>query len=524
MSSATPPAFSVELGVFDPTFPGITLHYPNEETWLRAQQVHALYYELATADLLQKNPALSASDVTPERLIAHLGESVDNGVPLDLDEKDALGRALIASDPAAAVSKLAVGSAFEHERRHFHDWLLSPYTASINALRTEVAVNYAQLAPAFFGGGTTVVPVPITRWMKKSDDERAALVSMWQMLLGEATTVRLPDLSHPALQSAIENIARRYGSIGSIFRSVGENLDASTVFEASALLIQTQAIHDLYGETACNLFSSTIAGQKVASRYGWFLNAMAGLCRAGEVMENDTVTAIVTWCLLGNNTADPDHAHPLTRFGHAVRCVTKHGFTGLDGPTRSILETLDRESGTKPYDELLRHSMELGDDVVRWLEELANSDASGSSFVRAVAQSYGFLHQCHVYMAKLFLEDPDLYCQPVAYLDRGLGKLPEPPLRRTYGRPFFVVDRDQLDRFEKYTLFDDEGTDGKARVRQTIEQLPQGVVDLQLADNWQYMCGLTDLVFAEHNRDHPELEFLRQSQRSKGIFMMEILD
>ena len=52
-------AFAHELGVFDPTFPGITLHFPNEATWKKVGEVNALYYRLGSRDLLEKNPGLS---------------------------------------------------------------------------------------------------------------------------------------------------------------------------------------------------------------------------------------------------------------------------------------------------------------------------------------------------------------------------------------------------------------------------------------------------------------------------------
>ncbi len=87
--------------------------------------------------------------------------------PLHPADKERLGRSLIGHDPEQAAGNLAVASAQAHERRHFHDWLLSPYAAAINALRAEVFINYSRLLPALEAGGTTVIPVPLTRWMRK---------------------------------------------------------------------------------------------------------------------------------------------------------------------------------------------------------------------------------------------------------------------------------------------------------------------------------------------------------------------
>ena len=516
--------FAHELGVFDPTFPGITLHFPNEATWKKVGEVNALYFRLGARGVIEKNPGLSPKDVDPVRVLQHVLESVDNGVPLNPEEKDALGREFIAHDPDNAVANLAIASAVEHERRHFHDWLLSPYTAAITAIRAEVFMNYGGLRQALRAGGTTVIPVPLPRWLGKSESEQKTLTRMWQSLLGDGAPILLPDLTQPGVAEVIDAITRRYRSIGALFEPVaGTKLDAGAIFEASALLIQTQAIHDLFGETASNLFLGTMSDLGQGNRYGWFLKTMNGLHRPGEILENDTLSAIATWCLLGNNTADGANAHPLVRFGHAARCVEARGFSKLDKPTVDIFDELDRSSGAMPYRELLGHSIELGETIVRMFGDMVAEDRSGSNFLLGIAQGQDFLHRCHAYMARLLMDDADDYCRPVSYLDRSLEKLPEPPLRQTYGRPFYSVERSMLGRFERAMLFEDESTAEKAFLRETIIQLPKGVVNLQLADNWRYLCGLVDTVFADYNRDQPEIDAQRAAAKKSGIRYLEVL-
>jgi hypothetical protein len=515
--------FTHELGVFDPTFPGITLHFPNEATWKKVREVDALYYRLAATDMLKKNPVMSPKDVDPTRVMQYIFESVDNGISLSPEEKDAIGREFIAHDHDNAVANLAIASAFEHERRHFHDWLLSPYTAAITAIRAEVFMNYVGLRQALRAGGTTIIPVPLPRWLQKSEAEQKALLDMWQSLLGDSVPIQLPDLTQPGVAEVIEAISQRYRSIGALFDPVaGTNLDAASIFEASALLIQTQAINELFGETASSLFIGTMAELGSRSRYGWFLQTMNGLRRPGEILENNTLSAIATWCLLGNNTADTANAHPLIRFGHAVRCVEARGFSKLDKPTVDILDELDRSSGVMPYRELLEHSIDLGETIVQMFENMIADDRSGSNFPLGIAQAQEFLHRCHVYMGRLLMDDPDSYCQPAAYLNRSLEKLPEPPLRQTFGRPFYSVKRSMLDRFEHITLFEEESTADEAFLRQTIIQLPKGVVDLQLADNWQYLCGMVDTVFADYNRDHPAIDAQKALAKKSGLRYLDI--
>jgi hypothetical protein len=516
--------FALELGMFDPTFPGVTLHFPNEATWRKSQEVTDLTVRLLEEDARLKLPGASATGPTMALLLERfMGKVFAN--PGSPEEREAVGRQFIASDPENAVGNLAIASAFAHERRHFHDWLLSPYAAGINAMRSEIYANYSYLRFALRASGTTVIPVPLPRWLRKSPTEQQELVKMWQALLGDATPIRLPDLTRKDLLDNINTIARRYRSIGVLFEPVGfMGVDAAAIFEASALLIQIQNIHDLFGETASNLFGNAMANVPPPNRYGVFLKTMSGLAKPGEVLENNTLTAIATWCLLGNSTADNANAHPLLRFTHAVECVQARGLSSFDKPTAEIFDDLDRMSGVMPYRKLVKQSIKLGDEVVKMLNKAAMQDRSGSKFLLGIAQAQEYLHYWHTYMARRLLTDPDSYCQPAAYLDLSPGDLPEPPLRETFGRPFRFVERTALGGFSSVNLFEDASTPEQACLQQTIMQLPGGVVDLQIADNWQYLSQLADTLFAEYNRDKPEIEAEKVRALRSGLRYLEMLN
>jgi len=531
--------FAYELGAFDPTFPGITLHYPNEATWKKAGEVSWLYYGLIGPEILKRNPGMSAKDLDPTRVIEELLANPELGIPLSPEGKDEIGRKFIARDPDNAVANLAIASATEHERRHFHDWLLSPYAAEINELRSWVFVNYGLLRRALHADGTTVIPVPLSRWLRKSEAEQQMLIDMWRSLLGEAERIQLPDFTRPKVTKTIEEITARYQRIGRLFEPFepvkGMRIDGAAIFEASALMIQTHAIHDLFGETASNLFSSEMAGLATPSRYGWFSQAMVmasivhrpwAIPENGAFsFENDTMSTIATWCLLGSNNADGANAHPLTRFDHALGYVKARGLSNLDLPANEILEELDNFSGVMPYRDLLEHSIEHFTEEVRCLDNMIKEKGhTASNHLLGVFQTQMLVYSWHVHMARLFMDDPNDYCQPVEYLDRSLGKLPEPPLRHTFGRPFYSIDPSMLDRHDQVMLFKDESTPDRAFVRETINQAPRGsLIDLRVADNWQYLCGLADLAFSEYNRDHPEIETQRALAKDEGIRYLEVL-
>jgi hypothetical protein len=525
-------AFSYDLGVFDPTFPGITLHFPNEATWKQVSSYTGLVFNAAASDMLQKDPKLSPSDLTTGQVLKHMSVDLNFNSPLEEADKESLGRSLIDADPDEAVGYLAVTSSHIHERRHFHDWILSPYAAAISAMRVEVFMNYAQLRGALRAGGTTAIPVPITRWMRKTPSEQKELLEMWQALLGDAVVLRLPELTDPDVLACIEGIERRYKSIGMLFEPVyGFDLDAASLFEASALLIQTQAIHDSLGETAHMLFLNSMADQGPKSRYTWFIRALSGLRRPDEILEVDTLTALATWCLLGSADSDLPNSNPLTRMFHVVKYVKEHGFPKVDTPSHAIFAEIEGACGAVSYVDVLNRSVQLGDSIVEWLEKAVAEDHSGSNFAAGVAQAYTYLQQCHKYMAGLFLNDPDGYAKPAGYLDRNLEKWPEPAVRYTFGQPFFRVKRANLGKYQRSTLFESESTAEDAVLRQYIDPFPEDLMqvrkicfDIQVADNWQYLCGLVDTMFAEYNRDQPEIDYQRERARKDGLYLLEVLN
>jgi hypothetical protein len=521
--------FTYDLGVFDPTFPGITLYFPTQATWDKLSAHTGLVFTAVKADMLGKNPHRSSENVTRDEILRHLSTGLNFSSPLSQDEREHLGRSLIERASDDAVSFLAVSSCHVHERRHFHDWLLSPYAAGINAIRIEVFLNYAQLRPVLRAGGTTVIPVPLPRWIRKSNQEKVELIQMWQSLLGDDVEVRVPELKDPELLSVIETIERRYRSIGILFEPMyGTKLDAASVFEASALLMQTQDIHDMLGPTAHQLFLSYMVEGGQENRYTWFVRAMNNLRRPDEKLENDTLSSIATWCLLGSSNADLANSNPLTRMFNAVKYVKENGFPEVSTSTDALFGMLDQASGAMPYVTVLNRSLQDGEGVLEFIQETIAGDRS--NFGRGLLQTYYVLEQLHRYMVGEFLNDPDGYCRPTGYLDRNLEKWPEPPVRYAFGQPFFRVNRANLPKYERATLFESASTGDDAFLRQFIQPFPEGLMpghqslDIGIADNWQFLCGQADVVFAEYNREKPEFDYHREQARRNGLYFLEVLN
>jgi hypothetical protein len=512
--------FNFELGVFDATFPGITLHFPNEAIWGNSRAINASIESMLDQQIRTRNPDLGNQDISREQVRQHILESPDL---MEAEVSRAL-RQRLTEVPEEAVANLAGASVHVHERRHFHDWLLSPCFAAMNAMRIEVSLQYRMLSPFWLDGRVTVLPVPLPRWLRKTAAERSELLQMWQSLLGDAVQVRVPEFTQSDALDAIAHVERRYNSMRVLFQSYGApGLSAAAPLEASALCMQTQTLHDMYGAEASAEFFQTMVAQQ-GSPYDWFVKGVAASSPQGVPLELKSVTRLATWCLLGCATLDNEHANPVTRMIHmATEYLKQHGMPKPEISARELFAALDRSFGAAPYEQCLAHSVKICESALDTFKSYA-ADPQASNYVKGLAQTYELFFEWHRYMAATFFKDPDSYADPLGYLDRSLAKWPEPPVRFSFGRPFFAVPRADLYRYSRPKLFEAESTAQIVYLREFLGPEDQQSFDNQHADNWEYLCSKSDLVFAEFNRDRSGLDFYREELQKNGVRALEVLD
>jgi hypothetical protein len=69
-----------------------------------------------------------------------------------------------------------------------------------------------------------------------------------------------------------------------------------------------------------------------------------------------------------------------------------------------------------------------------------------------------------------------------------------------------------------------EGAHDTIFLRQHVWRIPEkSVVDFTIADNWMYVCSLADALFAEFNRDNPDIEYHREQKKKQGVYLLEVL-
>lgn len=216
------------------------------------------------------------------------------------------------------------------------------------------------------------------------------------------------------------------------------------------------------------------------------------------------------------------NAHPVTRMTYLIRYLKEQGFPNLDAPAQDIFQVLDKACKVVPYKECLEESVKLNQLVLRQMRK-TNDDSAKGQARRAATEAGEFFCECHKYMAAIFLEDPESYSKPISYLDTNFERWLEPPVRCSFGRPFYRVKRTDLHKYQGVLLFEDHPDSDNVFLRQYVMQHPKETVDLNLASNWQFQCSLTDTLFAEFNRDKPEIEYQRDRLRQEGLYLIEVL-
>jgi hypothetical protein len=193
----------------------------------------------------------------------------------------------------------SIVSIMAHEIRHYHDFLISPHSARIFRLRILILLNVLQIIPSFLRSGGNCVPVPITEWCELEDEARLAFISRLKKRPDGKPwkPISLPHFSVKSTTSfkdnytqieekdgLIENLiiaaAKHLDSIRALSRShastLSEDFQPADVYELSALLVQTQEVAKVYGESEAVEFLNHIIGRG-RNRYSNVLQAIGTL-------------------------------------------------------------------------------------------------------------------------------------------------------------------------------------------------------------------------------------------------------
>jgi hypothetical protein len=412
-----------DLGGFDPRFLGITLRFASPEEWgrFRAETYAASVSQLATL---------------PE------------------DE---------------AFTLMAEMTVLQHELRHFHDFLLSPYGQRLFRLKLQAFFNGFQalvlLLRAARQQGANCLPIPLSRWCRMPDDQRRTQIAQWNR--GPKKPVDgggwrppdvpgLPEAIAPAdlvltdgrdpLATLLAATVRAYDNIGELLRNPNTaaavvSLQPWHVMEVSALLVQMQEIANTLGPDAAYRFVDHLPRSGFPDAAVRLFRALDQPWRVRELAPGAAdLSAVVAWALMGHYEKDGWQACPTERIERLFDHLLRQGPPPPEWPLRRKFQDWSDATGlSEPFD-ALRWQVDSNRALVARYQSPASDvpEAQRMGQAAPVLDAAKTLHAATALMRQTFEADPDGYVSPERYLDR-LDRYPRPLIRCEFDTLFLTA-------------------------------------------------------------------------------------
>jgi len=365
-----------------------------------------------------------------------------------------------------------IGTTFEHETRHWHDFLLCPLSIGIFRMRISGILNsYSLFQNLMRNREFEILPTPLTEWVSKSETERKLQTDFarhWSEFkegrVWQPNQVNFDSeykLGNPifheraATSEEIEVLLRllvrnhefvKNGRIGVVDSETILSFTPRTVFELSALNVQLMSVWHTFGEYEHTKFLNHLARDQLSSINRAFVFAMAiSACRSGREITtlmadikkgehalkpapNDAAFRLgvaLTWSLMGDRTIDGDKGCPAFRLTHLLGAM-------LEGVGAVFVEGLDAQAYFDAWNEHFgtsSHSVIAAGVDKRLGKAIQKLDAIANRFeVAKTAKScLEGVYDARKHFNAIFELDPTFYASP-AFYERNIIKWPGCPV------------------------------------------------------------------------------------------------
>lgn len=352
--------------------------------------------------------------------------------------------------------RLGTLSTADHELRHFHDSLISPWSIERMIWRLNASINGLFAIQNIRSAKGGYVPLPISRWMGWSEAERetwlrssgAELTSLSDLVRLSSVDFSKPitmndlrlladlDEMFPGAQEGASRSYRRLETMRTRTKSgMGFDLRVDDVFEASAHVLHATTIyHGQGGNEAYDRFWEFV--QNSSSKDLQPLKEAISILQASvPKIDARRTLEIFTWMLLGDFSNRSDH--PDVRFGvvlSVARSLPELFGYRLGDATEFFWDHLDDAIRVRSWRENLRSANERARSRVGELEASLSrlSDELGGfpELLLSVAKLWeGDVGR----MVDMITNDPSHYCDPIRYNYSSIQSFPAPFILVHYG-------------------------------------------------------------------------------------------
>lgn len=406
-----------EVGEFSPRSLGVTVHLP-----------------LSLGDLFPHFGAFLLSGETGEARYRYLAE---------LLEKE--------TDPHARFLILSYATFLPHELKHFHDFLASPYGATLMA-ENMLAAHYVWPVLGALGKEPTI-GVPLQAWQDLSDMVHAVYCKQTQS--GQFS--RYPPVHTRRFTQAVGNIfARVKAWQGTPSMAAEASITTRQLLEGAAVDVQATQMVQLFGMECLVEFCQYLAQIDTEQTYTktWALWDFVAQNMGKETEFSPAVrNAILFFMLCGTMQRKPEEigAHPVTRLIALVGYMLDRGKAPQEDNILDYLNTWAEERGESSLEESLQNALEWSRQFAAGLRALArkNEEAIGHKiYPDDLFDSYDAWVGAQEHMVGQILLDPMSYFDNVKYL-ANMNRWVGAPVYVSTESAFFSEDNVMFDEFRR---------------------------------------------------------------------------
>jgi hypothetical protein len=431
-------------------------------------------------------------------------------------------------------------TAIEHEFRHFHDSLLSPFANMIWRLRMMAAFNGLKAMNRGLRVGANCLPIPLIRWVSKTEEQRAAWLAEVSSERGLGFSQPLRPLPLP-LPGEISSAPKRVGlhtvdsdsaeaelqafaevTMGA-YKRAASLMEGSTIlfasesepkphpdevsrefeamvnprniFEASALAVQLQAAWTNLGEEAANVFGNFLFTSKVsyAKAFRLIASGSAPPDNPGLVDPN-RISAIAVWCLLGDPSAR-EGCDPVVRLARLLLFLRRTGGISQIESIGKLWDHWDQFLELKSWRAAVIKMRDSTADTAAKYESAAGlPDEPQAQLFAELLANY---RDDQIQVTDLLLYDPDEYVYTRQYVER-LDALPVPLLNVQLGENFVapVAEWANSDAIRVVSKIDEDSVRGWNRLVIDKQTPPRSRL-LDLVLEIEFQCKICDIVFSD---------------------------
>lgn len=429
---------------------------------------------------------------------------------------------------------LSLASVISHEMRHFHDFLLTPYSAHLFRLRMQSFVNLTELMVPVLRGeatGANCLFVPLPTWCRMDSDRREREVNRlpkrpdqqpWKPVefpridFGDKKPLKpgLHRISPETLEMQIRAANQAHERIHDLTFNpaavrAGNSFQPWEVFEISGILVQLQDVMHTYGLDEAQFFLDSLLGFG-SNPYARLIRLCYRLWeKLGRPMDMALTGAMVMWSLLGSYRKDQWNACPTHRFSSLYLHLLQTGFPEDLADAWWLFDHWSTQLGLSTVAEGLDDTLttfrgvrDLAERLLQGEQDSFVGEAYGDFTVRVSAG----VAQASEHMVRTFTEEPERYISPHRYLENPSGYA-NPVVRYVFNGDGGLEVSTDLERQGYIVQWAVEEAGGQV-VQSVLVPYRMSVfsfLEREDVDKLETMIAVTDYLFATRARARPEL-------------------